>query len=163
MRWQPAARGHRAYTDLSMTRSGAGTMHSLQPCQQGNDSLLNKIHISLFGQCLEGPSHVNHSELQEGFLGSAGCRCFRIGHNRSNFLLTLLCSRYTETATCLDACRECFGASRRPPSSRQGLRAVHSEIILYAMSLSAETYGYVHGPLRLSRCAWPAPFRTCGL
>lgn len=34
---------HRAYTDLSAARDGAGTMHSLQPCQNGNDSLLNMI------------------------------------------------------------------------------------------------------------------------
>ena len=33
MWWQPAARGHRGYTDLSAARSGAGTVHSLQPCQ----------------------------------------------------------------------------------------------------------------------------------
>ena len=40
--WQPVARGHRAYTDLSAARvRGPGDMHSLQPCQLGNDLLLN--------------------------------------------------------------------------------------------------------------------------
>ena len=39
--WQPAARGHRAYTDLSAAR--ARGRHCLQPCRLGNDSLLNMV------------------------------------------------------------------------------------------------------------------------
>ena len=47
---QPAARGHRAFTDLSAARvRGRSIMHSLQPCQLGNDSLLNMIPIPPLG------------------------------------------------------------------------------------------------------------------
>ena len=67
--WQSVARGHWAYTDLSAARFGAGTMHSLQHCQLGNGSLLNMCPIPLSGQCVEGPSLVNHSEFQEGRAG----------------------------------------------------------------------------------------------
>ena len=56
MWWQPAARGHRAFTDLSAARVwGQSYMHSLQPCQLGNDSLLNMFPIPPLGRCMEGP------------------------------------------------------------------------------------------------------------
>ena len=54
---QPAARGHRAFTDLSAARvRGQSIMHSLQPSQLGIDSLLNMVPIPPLGQCVEGPS-----------------------------------------------------------------------------------------------------------
>ena len=66
MWWQPAARGHRAFTDLSAARVwGQSYMHSLQPCQLGNDSLLNMFPIPPLGRCMEGPPLVNHSKFQE--------------------------------------------------------------------------------------------------
>ncbi len=53
--WQPAARGHRAYTDLSAARVwGQSYMHSLQPCQLGNDSLLNMVPIPPLGNAWRG-------------------------------------------------------------------------------------------------------------
>ena len=59
MWWQPAARGHRAYTDLSAARVwGQSYMHSLQPRQLGNDSLLNMVPIPPLGRCVEGPPLV---------------------------------------------------------------------------------------------------------
>ena len=45
--WQFAVKGHRAYTDLSAAKIWAGTMHSLQPCQLRNDSLLNMVACRL--------------------------------------------------------------------------------------------------------------------
>ena len=43
---QPAARGHRAFTDLSAARvRGQSISHGLQPCQLGNDSLLDMVSI----------------------------------------------------------------------------------------------------------------------
>ena len=39
----PAARGHRAYGPVCSQSPGAGTVHSLQPCQLGNDSLLDMV------------------------------------------------------------------------------------------------------------------------
>ena len=64
--------------------SGAGTVHVLQPCQSGNVSLLNMALYPLLDDAWRGPPFVNHSKFQEGFLASAGCRCLRNGHNRSN-------------------------------------------------------------------------------
>ncbi len=59
MWWQPAARGHRAFTDLSAARVwGQSYMHSLQPRQLGNDSLLNMVPIPPLGRCVEGPPLV---------------------------------------------------------------------------------------------------------
>ena len=64
--WQPAAKGHRAFTDLSAARVwGQLYMHSLQPCQLGNDSPLNMVPIPPLGRCVEGPPLVNHSKFQE--------------------------------------------------------------------------------------------------
>ena len=42
----------RAFTDLSAARVwGQSYMHSLQPCQLGNDSLLNMFPIPPLGRC----------------------------------------------------------------------------------------------------------------
>ncbi len=55
-----------AFTDLSAARVwGQSYMHSLQPCQLGNDSLLNMVPIPPLGRCVEGPPLVNHSKFQE--------------------------------------------------------------------------------------------------
>ena len=44
--WQPVAKRHRAYKKPSAARvRGQQTMHSLQPCQLGNDSPLNMVPI----------------------------------------------------------------------------------------------------------------------
>ena len=65
--WQPAAKGHRAFTDLSAARAwGQSYMHSLQPCQLGNDSLLNMVPTPPLGRCVEGPPLVNHSTRPQG-------------------------------------------------------------------------------------------------
>ena len=48
-------------------------MHSLQPCQLRNDPFLYPLWT-----CVEGPPLKFHSKVQEGFLGSAGCRCLRM-------------------------------------------------------------------------------------
>ena len=42
----------------------------LQPCELGNDSLLNMVPIPPSGQCLEGPSLCKPLEFREGVLGS---------------------------------------------------------------------------------------------
>ena len=82
--WQPAARGHGAYTDLSAARVRSPVLStvltSLQACQLGNDPLLNMVLHPLW-TCVEGPPFIKHSG---GFLGSASCRCLRSGHNRSH-------------------------------------------------------------------------------
>ena len=59
---QPEAIGH-TRTCLQ-ENPGAGTMHGLQPCQLGNDSLLNMVIHPLW-TCMEGPPFVHHSEFQE--------------------------------------------------------------------------------------------------
>ena len=65
--WQPAARGHRAYTDLSAARVwGPALCTSLQPCQLGNDSLLNMVLYPLLDM-LGGASLYKPLEIPGGF------------------------------------------------------------------------------------------------
>ena len=44
-------------------------MHSLQPCQLGNDSLPNMVPIPPSGQCLEGSSLCKPPEVPGGISG----------------------------------------------------------------------------------------------
>ena len=59
---------------------GAGTMHSLQPRQLGNDSLLNMVLYPLLDM-RGGASLCKPLEIPGGFWGSAGQRCLGSGHN----------------------------------------------------------------------------------
>ena len=55
--WQPAARGHRAYTDLSAARIRGPVVlcNSLQPRREmGNDSLLNMVPTPPLGNAWRG-------------------------------------------------------------------------------------------------------------
>ena len=58
-------------------------MHSLQPCQLGKDSLLNMV-LYLLLDMRGRASLCKPLEIPGGFLGSAGNRCLRSGHNRSD-------------------------------------------------------------------------------
>ena len=58
-------------------------MHSLQPRQLGNDSLLNMVLYPLLDM-RGGASLCKPLEIPGGFWGSAGHRCLRSGHNRSD-------------------------------------------------------------------------------
>ena len=54
---------------------GQSIMHSLQPCQLGNDSLLNMVPIPPLGNAWRGRPLVNHSEFQEdlGWMADVIC------------------------------------------------------------------------------------------
>ena len=61
---QLEAIGH-TRTCLQPESGGRSIMHSLQPCQLGNDSLLNMVPIPPLGNVWRGRPLVNHSEFQE--------------------------------------------------------------------------------------------------
>ena len=81
--WQPAARGHRAYTDLSAARVRGPVlctvcslvnweMTHMQPSEPKPPSYMD----------VEGPPFVNHPKFKEDLGDSAVCGCLRDGHSR---------------------------------------------------------------------------------
>jgi len=79
---QPEAIGH-TRTCLQ-PESGASTMHSLQPCQLGNDPLLNMVQYSLW-TVRGGPSPCKTLGIPGGFWGLKDTyKWLGSGHNRSN-------------------------------------------------------------------------------
>ena len=82
--WQPAARGHWAYTDLSAARVRGPALCT--SCSLVNWEMTHSYHMVLYPllDMRGGGSLCKLLEGPGGFRGSAGHRCLRSGHNRSN-------------------------------------------------------------------------------
>lgn len=92
-KWHPAARDHRAYTDLSADRIQTGNMHRLQPRRVHFDSLLMMVLQPPSRQCMEEPFLRTPRENSRRGLHTAVSRCLRNGQHRSNVGLIIKMTR----------------------------------------------------------------------